>query len=541
MSKRRLVYLSLLVFCLGFFSLPNLGRADFTPYFGQTYKQPEQVLNLFPDPKVSFDTPGFAPGKSNFTSQEEMIAFIKKLERKNPYMSVKIIGRSLEGREIPLILFSKGKNLKKKPTVWLQGQIHGNEPAGGESTLVMAEKLAHQKLGKDLLNHINVIIVPRVNPDGSYKFVRYMANGMDGNRDQMKFELPEVQAIQQAKAKYDPEVVIDVHEYTVKSSAFSGIGKEGGLSSYDLLVLSAKNLNIPKYVRTTADSLLNKVKKDLRNDHFSVEDYYTVEKKGDQLEVTEGSTEPRIGRNSMGLNPSISYLVETRGIGIGRESFARRVASQVATHTDILTYVANHANQVKAVVDKARADIVQKGKTVNDDDPIVVTSENTPLENQTLDVVDIAKGEKTKVKVEYFSATNARPVLERERPTAYIIPPAYHQIAEKLKIYGVKVQKLRKDTEVPVEAFTVTDKTVDTEYYEGHYLTSVKTNVTTKNVLFPKGSYVFSMAQPEANMISLALEPESVDSYVTFNYLPVDIGDEIPVYRYMQADKLKVK
>ncbi|MCY8373281.1 M14 family zinc carboxypeptidase, partial [Bacillus haynesii] len=77
------------------------------------------------------------------------------------------------------------RSISKKPTVWLQGQIHGNEPAAGESALAIAEKLAGP-YGDKVLDKINVIVVPRVNPDGSYQFNRRLASGIDGNRDHVK-------------------------------------------------------------------------------------------------------------------------------------------------------------------------------------------------------------------------------------------------------------------------------------------------------------------------------------------------------------------
>lgn len=121
------------------------------------------------------------------------------------------------------------------------------------------------------------------------------------------------------------------------------------------------------------------------------------------------------------------------------------------------------------------------------------------------------------------------------------MPPAYHDIAKKLAVLGVKVEKLKRPASLSVESYKVTDKVVSTELENGHYTNKVTTEVKEHVHPFPAGSYVFSMAQPNANFISLALEPESVDSYVTFNFLPVEKGDEIPIYRYMSEKKLNVK
>jgi hypothetical protein len=103
------------------------------------------------------------------------------------------------------------------------------------------------------------------------------------------------------------------------------------------------------------------------------------------------------------------------------------------------------------------------------------------------------------------------------------------------------VKKLTKETTVPVESYTVTDNKVNTTYESGHFTNKVETNVTEKTKTFPAGSYVFEMGQANANFIAMAMEPEAVDSYVTFNYIPVEKGDEVPVYRYMLDQALPAK
>ncbi|AND40201.1 hypothetical protein A361_13925 [Cytobacillus oceanisediminis 2691] len=104
-----------------------------TPYYGKSYSQPEQVRHLFPEIEVIDNTPAFSRDGDAFTSQEEMMAYIKQLKAKSPYLTVKTIGTSQEGREIPALYFTKDKHIRsgylsKKPIVWVQSQIHGNIP-----------------------------------------------------------------------------------------------------------------------------------------------------------------------------------------------------------------------------------------------------------------------------------------------------------------------------------------------------------------------------------------------------------------------------
>ncbi|MEY8734958.1 M14 family metallopeptidase [Peribacillus frigoritolerans] len=527
---------------------PLAEAEEFTPYYGNgpSYIQPDNLSHLFPDPNVSFKTPAFKQNKIAFTSQEEMFDHIKSLAHKNKNIQVKTIGKSTEGRDIPMLLFSQDSKRpikgSHKPLIWIQGQIHGNEPASGESTLVLAQWLAEGKLG-DVLDKVNVAIVPRVNPDGSYYFKRFTANDMDANRDYLKVEYPEVQTIHQSIDDYEPEVILDVHEYTVNPAPLKKVGANGSIASYDLLISSAKNLNIPEQLRKASDQLLlPNVFKTLEKEKLSYHDYYTLATSDDGvLTATEGSTEARIGRNALGLKNTMTYLIETRGINIGRTDFNRRVFAQATAQAAFIKSTAEQASKVKKAVKQAETEIVQKGRRANDNDKIVITSENKLVKDQKLTVVDLAKAKMVDVPIDWLDSTDAYPTLVRDRPTAYILPPEYKNIAKKLQLLGVEVKKLKKTMKVAVESFRVNDLIVSAEMESGHSTREVTTNVTSKTRDFPKGSYVFDMAQPDANFISLALEPEGIDSYVTFNFIPAAKGKELPIYRYMRSSSLPVK
>ncbi|GGE15704.1 hypothetical protein GCM10011571_16680 [Marinithermofilum abyssi] len=514
-------------------TLPTVQAAPETPYYGKDYSQPEQVLKLYPDPEERFETPAFNSGEERFTSQEEMLSFLHKLDERSPWTVMKTVGRSQEGREIPVLFYKRGTG-KGKPTVWLQGQIHGNEPAAGEAVLVMAERLAGN-YGKKLLEDINVVVVPRVNPDGSYAFQRYMANDLDGNRDHLKFDTPEVRAIHSLFNQVQPEVAIDAHEYGLSPELLKDFGKEGSLTYHDLLILSGKNLNIPEEIRTFADNtMVVRAKEALTKKGFSSSDYYTMAKKDGQLEVTEGGPEPRIGRNSFALKPSLSFLVETRGIGIGRENFLRRVAAQVTTHQSLLESVAFYADEIRSLVGGAREEIVTKGRTAGDDDKVIIQSKAKVIPNSILPVVDIAEAEVKNIPVRYFSHTDGKAVLTRERPTAYFLKPDQRDAVTRLKNAGVKVKQLERETILPVESYIVTSKETADQPYEGHPQHRVITKNVGKTVTLPKGSWIIPMNQPTANLAALALEPESTDSYVTFGFISTEEGDELPIYRYME-------
>jgi hypothetical protein len=525
----------------------------YVPYFGQSIEQPEHIKELYLDPGVGFDTPGFQDGKWNFTTTEEMMEFLNELDRKSDFMQMETAGYSLEGREIPLLIFTTSDSedsddFKNKPTVWLEAQVHGNEAGSGEAALVIAQELATDKLGEEVLDDINVIILPRLNPDGSHYYQVGSARGLWINRDHMKLDLPETIAVNKAFNRFKPEVAMTSHEYGHRNwDTFSHFGEEGGAPYHDILLARGYNLNIPESVREMADDLfINNAFEDLEQIGYSTDTYFSFNQDNSKVTgkftISEAGSAPRFETNIEGLSPSLSFLIESRGDRIGRESFERRVHSQVATIKSFLRTTVENATEVKSTVDTARDEIVSKGETIDENDKVIITSEAKTLPGERpYEVLDIATGEVVEVPTTYISNAEAVPTLERVRPTAYYLPPAYHHVAEKLKVHGVEVGKLNESMELTVDSYMVTDQKVADRVVEGHVTNHVETEIEEKRIFFPKGSYVFQMNQTSANIIALALEPESEDSYVTFNIIPVNVGDEVPVYRYMSEEKLDVE
>lgn len=521
-------------------------NSSHTPYFNQFYEQSDKVLEIYKEPELNLITPGLKNGKW-MTTNADMMTYLQDIEKNSSFVTMKIIGQSTEGNDLPLLVFTtseseEAEDFAKKPTVWLQGHVHGNEPAGGESLLVLADELANGDLGKEVLQKVNIVIVPRINPDGAHYFQRQNALRLDANRDHIKLDSPEIRALHKAMNEYKPEIIVDAHEYGVGDLTYKEIGDEGSLKYHDILLLSGKNLNIPNEIRKQSDELFSKNAFDaLQAKGFSAREYFTDSYKDGVVTLTEGGAEARIGRNANGLQPSFSFLVESRGIGIGKENFVRRVASQVETHTSILKTAADNADKVKSMIEAARNDIIEKGKTVSENEKIILQSERTALSNQQLELVDIASGTIKAIPVMYNSSTNEVATLERVRPTAYILPPGYHHIVEKLELQGATVNKTTDAQVLEVESYVVIDKKVDTNYYEGHLLNHVTTEISKKEVFFPAGSYVISMAQPTANLVALSLEPESIDSYVMFGFIPMNVNNVVPVYRYMQELDLELE
>jgi Zinc carboxypeptidase len=218
-------------------------HAQFDP--AKAVVQPEAVARQFPDPAQPFTTPAFAPGRQDFTSHDEALGFLDALARRSSRLSMQTLGQSQQGRAMAVAVLTGPRGFDASlPTVLVLAQQHGNEPAGGEAALVLALSLAGERSA--LLNRVNVVIVPRANPDAAERFARESANGVDINRDHLLLRTPEVQAITAAVLRYAPQVVLDLHEFTV---AGRWVSKFGAVMRADALLQAATVGNLSPAVQ----------------------------------------------------------------------------------------------------------------------------------------------------------------------------------------------------------------------------------------------------------------------------------------------------
>ena len=144
-----------------------------------------------------------------------MMEYLQELAAESDILTISIIGQSVQGRDIPALYFSLdndfGSRRDEKLVVLIYCQQHGNEPSGKEAALVVARDLVNE--GRRLLDEIDLILVPMVNPDGADMNQRRNGNNMDLNRNHVILSEPESLALHSLFLKWMPEVTLDVHEF----------------------------------------------------------------------------------------------------------------------------------------------------------------------------------------------------------------------------------------------------------------------------------------------------------------------------------------
>ncbi len=516
--RTSLVRLALLAFTLAACAKPSW--AQFDP--AKVVVEPDAIARQFPDPAQVYRTPGFAAERKDFTSHAEVFGFIDELTRRSPRVSLETIGRSQEGRAMALVVLTGTRGLDPAlPTVMLLGQQHGNEPSGGEAALALAQILADERSA--LLEEVNVLIVPRANPDGAEHFQRVSANGVDVNRDHLLLRTPEALAIAGAVRRYKPEVILDMHEFTV---AGRWVDKFGAMMREDALLQAASVGNLNPTIRLEQDRYLDAARAAIEAAGQQVYDYHTASPDPHDKTVAMGGVNVDTGRNVGGLHNSVSILLETRGVGLGRAHFARRVHAHVVAAMGVLELAAKDgASLLRA---RARAEADNADQACRGDIAVVVRQ--TP-QRRTLSFLDARTGEARAIDVDWRSSLQLEKVRERTRPCGYLIGAEQKAAVERLRLLGVKVQAL--DTASSKRIWDVEDFVVESEasgrrqdgrgaIADGQGIRLLTVHTQAARILPANGTLYVSMRQPLAGLISAALEPDSQNSFAANRIMSVD-------------------
>jgi hypothetical protein len=490
--------------------------------------QPDQMTKkFFPEPNFSIQTPtNQKPFDQGICTYDEMIGFLKSKVNAYPdKVRMEMIGKTPKGREIPILYLGDGKN-PKKLKIWLQGAIHGNEPAGAEGFFMLLNHLTETPEGLLLLKNLDIAILPVANVDGYVAQKRTSASGLDLNRDQTKFADPVSPIIKRAFIKWNPEAAFDFHEYTpLQKKGTEGILNGNSAAYYDVLFLPSGNLNVPAgLLKMSTDLFESNAEKVLDEKRYSHNFYFTPSEKAGDVVLAKGGNNPRSSSSSYALSNAISVLVEIRGIGLGRTSYGRRTYCSFLVAKSMLETSAAHLKEVKKEVKKAvKATIQRKNE-------IAVTADET-MTSYPVKFIDVKTNEVATLDMAVKDALLPVATLTRKRPLAYILTPDCQTEVEKMEILGIRVTKTEQPMTLSVESYTISSYDAETTEWEDIYPVTVRTKLTTFVKTFPAGSFVVRLDQENANYAVILLEPESENGFVNMAITKTASGRELPVYR----------
>jgi hypothetical protein len=353
--------------------------------------------------------------------------------------------------------------------------------------------------------------------------LRENAKGLDLNRDAMKLDAPETRALVRLLNDWDPALVIDTHT------------TNGSHHRYLLTYDGPKNpAGDQALVRFSRERLFPEVGGAVEK-ATGARSYFYGNFESDHTRWTSFPAVPRFGTTYFGLRNRLSILTEAYSYA----PFKDRVIVTRDFCLAALRFVDAHRDEVRALVDGARARTVAAGLAC--DDLVAIRSKARALPEKVVipGFVERTEGRRQVATAEpkdYPCAVEIdfAPTVEVRRPFAYLVPPKFAKAVEILRAHGIKAETLDAAIELPVEVTVVGQFTRSRRPYEGHEPVDVA-EVTTKSErrLIPAGTVVVRTAQPLGSLAVYLLEARSDDGLATWNAFDdaLAANAEFPVLR----------
>ncbi|MGQ9673262.1 MAG: M14 family zinc carboxypeptidase [Candidatus Aminicenantales bacterium] len=530
----------------------------------------------------SLKTPAEESRYTAYSQHEDVARFLSVLDHFSPQVTVQVIGRTREVREFSahdlfLVILTEegvdapGKLNRAKPTILFVASQHGNEQSAKEATLRLCRDLALGEL-KSLLRKANVLAIPQANPYGNWFDRRQNEQDLDLNRDHVKLESEETQAIHRVFSTWQPEVTMDVHEK--------------GDDYYRVSIGCVSNANIhPRLQEFSRTRILAAVEKSLEKKRIPFHEYLVTQEMGidssagvryreEELAGREvmmrySTADLNDGRNSLGIFETLSFIQE----GASRhdlKTLEQRTDWQYAGLRAFLEAIAEHGQEVNILVRELRRQLLEKAGTYTEEDLVHLRMDygrdekeptlsikkferaETPIRGilkvdkkagdllTAGDVVPYPFPAEQKVKIELVKNwfPIVKPTLSVPRPLGYIVPSKHQPIIEVLLKHALQVDLFARDAEVEVEAYSI--KEVVPSGYD--YLPPEKIEVEKKSIplLAKRGDYYVDCRQAGANLIPCLLEPQSqfgLIRYWAFKLVP-EKGDFFAFFRLTKPSSL---
>lgn len=490
-------------------------------------------------------------------------SFLKTLTTADKSVQLESLGQSVEGREIWALHWNTDPSAATKPStdddrlvVVLLGSIHPGESDGKEALLALARDLLLQP-NNEWQKNLSLIFVPNYNVDGGERIgknhrpgqkgpedgmgIRENAQALDLNRDFVKLESPEANALIGCLEKWDVDVLIDCHT------------TNGSLHQYELTYSTPNNpagaTKLQDYLR---GQMMPAVTGEMKKSGYNSFWYGNFE--DDHKRWESYGHEPRYSTEYMGMRGKIGILSESYSYS----EYKTRIEATYAFVKHCLDHLAANkttVNQLIAEGEKAwqsasaesfanpkQEKLSVQAKLAKWDTP--VTALGYELVDEAGKVVaganelaffhsgkDLDRLKKKEYSVELW--TKIESTSESDVPAAYVLSAEQAWIVDRLMRHGVDVWKLEKDSKATVANHKIKKVSEETTFQDHRLLKIEVEGVPQQEVTLPAGSYVIPTAQRLGRLVTYTLEPNSDDSLAKWNFFDPFIRDgaEYPLNR----------
>jgi len=459
-------------------------------------------------------------------------AWFDRLDAASDLIRIEQFGTSPEGRPIYAVIASKDGAAfdPSKPVLLAQAGIHPGEIDGKDAGMMLLRDIAFY--GKDgLLDRANLILVPILSVDGHERTGpysrpnqrgpriqgwRHTATNQNLNRDFMKLDQTEMQAVMGLIHKYQPDLYVDIHvtdgidyQYDV---TFGYNGEDGVWS---------RSPAIAKWLDAAFKPAMYEALE--MQGHIPGELVFAIDDRDPKKGLNDGGLGERFsnGWGSAAHIPTI--LIENHSL----KPHEQRVLGTYVFLEQALTLLAEKSGDLRAAIAADRA--LRPAELPANFDSDETPSRTRPFKGIRYETFDsVASG---RPEIRWLGQPDAElwqmpfygshPTLTLKRPTAYWVPSYRQDVIERLRVHGVQMETLDAPRTVAVDMLRLVDPKVSGRTNEGHVPISVgDVRPETHDWTFPIGSVRVPTDQPMGDVAILLLEPQSNESFFAWGMFP---------------------
>jgi len=497
------------------------------------------ALLLLAQAALAQPTP-YENGNSNqTTTHAACIAWYQQLAKAhNKLVKIDSVGITDSGRPLHGVIISTGgfdsatvrKN--RRAVVFINNGIHPGEPEGIDASMQLARELVTQAEKRALLSQITVVIVPIYNVDGSLRrnnFTRANQNGpeeygfrgnaqnLDLNRDFIKLDSRNAQSLVRLFRQWDPDLYLETH--TTNGADYQHVMT---------LIETQKDKLRPEISGWMHNTFTPALYSGMEALGFPMAPYVNTLGETPESGIETFIETPRYGSGYAALFHTVAYVLETHML---KDYPARYNATYELLLLQLQLAAKEKTNLLGARQNARQATARAKTLALNWEvaknrvDSFYFhgyTARNKVSAVHGRDQLYYDRSSPWKAHVPWYP--HAQGTDSVAKPSAYVLPQAWHAAVDRLQMNSVPMYRLPRDTVILTQRYRVRDYKTSTRPYEGHYLhygVEIETVVDSQRLY--AGDWYLPMGHGTDRFVVEVLEPKAVDSYFNWNFFDAQL------------------
>ncbi|WLI89309.1 M14 family metallopeptidase [Massilia sp. R2A-15] len=444
-------------------------------------------------------------------------------------------GTTPEGRPMKALIVTRtgaftpqAAKQRSLPVVLIQGGIHAGEIDGKDAGFLALRELLENRVAPGALDKQVLLFVPVFNVDGHERFTpnnrpnqrgpvemgwRTTAQNFNLNRDYVKADAPEMQAMLALVNAWDPLAYIDLHV------------TDGAKFEHDVSIQVEPVYSGDPEFRKAGLALRGNVIADITKQGSMPQSYYMsfVENDNPASGFADGVSDPRFSTGYFQLRNRLAMLVETHSW----KDYPTRVRITHNAIVSVLDQVAKHGAEWQQAAADADARALKIAGT-----PVPLTWKTTDKSHLVdfkgyaytrtpSDVSGILMTHYDETKPQIWTVPLRDEVLPDLSVTApgagYIVPAAYAKmVAAKLAQHAIAYRTIGGNGKLDVESFRADKATFAPGSFESHQRLAVQGAWKSEPRAIGPGALFVPVAQPKARLVMALLEPQAPDSLLAW-------------------------